>query len=538
MATLQYAAYNYSASAFYSYDKRGNISEIIDNGKTSRYQYDGADRLLCEDNQALGFTKTYEYDANGNILTVKKYAYTTAVSLGTPAETAEYTYGTGARRDRLVSVVRRSGTKIIGNEEISGYDTLGNPCNYMGNVIEWEYGRRMRSCGGITYKYGADGIRTEKTVNGTVHKYYAEGETLHFETRTNAGGGMQRLWYYYDGSGICGVEYNGTVYYFQKNLQGDVTRIYDGNGNLAAQYVYDAWGNHKVLNANGTEMTDESFIGNVNPIRYRGYYYDEETGLYYLQSRYYDPEVGRFINADDVDYIEPETLMGCNLYAYCGNNPVMYVDPTGTIFGFILGAFAIGALIGGGLSYISAYNDGQRGWGLFGAIAGGAIMGGAMGGILALGGAAGLASAGLMSFGVSTGAAFGISLGVGAAAGMVSYSLENGLRTDREWSVGGMFIAGAAGVVKGAVTFGVGFLGGQSGAFDKVALKGLLGKELVKDSVSYGIAKGLLSAAMPGFLRNLFTWTSFYLGETLTKLLFISSVASGSRWIIDKILGL
>ena len=179
------------------------------------------------------------------------------------------------------------------------------------------------------YKYGADGIRTEKTVNGTVHKYYAEGETLHFETRTNAGGGMQKLWYYYDGSGICGVEYNGTVYYFQKNLQGDVTRIYDGNGSLVAQYVYDAWGNHKVLNANGTEMTDEAFIGNVNPIRYRGYYYDEETGLYYLQSRYYDPEVGRFINADDIDYIEPETLMGCNLYAYCGNNPVMYVDPTG-----------------------------------------------------------------------------------------------------------------------------------------------------------------------------------------------------------------
>ena len=134
---------------------------------------------------------------------------------------------------------------------------------------------------------------------------------------------MQRLWYYYDGNGICGIEYNGTVYYFQKNLQGDVTRIYDGNGNLAAQYVYDAWGNHKVLNANGTEITDESFIGNVNPIRYRGYYYDEETGLYYLQSRYYDPEVGRFINADDVAYIRPDVLNGSNLNIYCGNNPIM-----------------------------------------------------------------------------------------------------------------------------------------------------------------------------------------------------------------------
>ena len=344
MANIQYTGKNYSASAVYAYDEKGNVKSVTDGGRYTSYGYDGMSRLTRENNQALGFTKTYEYDANGNILTVKKYAYTTAVSLGTPEETAEYTYGTGARRDRLVSVVRRSGTKIIGNEEISGYDTLGNPCNYMGNVIEWEYGRRMRSCGGITYKYGADGIRTEKTVNGTVHKYYAEGETLHFETRTNAGGGMQRLWYYYDGSGICGIEYNGTVYYFQKNLQGDVTRVYDGNGNLAAQYVYDAWGNHKVLNANGTEITDESFIGNVNPIRYRGYYYDEETGLYYLQSRYYDPEVGRFLNADDIDYADPTAINGLNLYSYCDNDPVNRVDPTGHFWDTILD---IGFLIWG-----------------------------------------------------------------------------------------------------------------------------------------------------------------------------------------------
>ena len=216
----------------------------------------------------------------------------------------------------------------------------------------------------------------------------------------------------------------------------------------------------------------------------------------------------------------------------------MNVDPNGTLFWFFLGAILIGAVIGGTMNGISAYNEGQRGWGLFGAIAGGAVMGGAMGGILALGGVAGLASTGLISFGLSTGAALGVSLGVGAAAGIVSYSLENGLRTDREWSVGGMFTAGIAGLVKGGVTFGIGVIGGKAGAFDKLALKGILGKELVKDSISYGIAKGLLSAAMPSFLRNLFTWSSFYLGETLTKLLFISSVASGARWLIDQIFGL
>ena len=320
------------------------------------------------------------------------------------------------------------------------------------------------------------------------------------------------------------------------------------------KYKYDAWGNHAALYLNKVNdkeqysetdeaAFDENYAKNktlaeLNPFRYRGYYYDEETGFYYLKSRYYDPEVGRFITIDDISYIDTETINGLNLYAYCGNNPVMNVDPNGTFFWFFFAAILIGAVIGGTLNGISAYNAGQRGWGLFGAIAGGAVMGGAMGGILALGGAVGVASAGLMSFGMTASTAFGVSLGIGAAAGMVSYSLENGLRTDREWSVGDMFKAGFAGALKGGATFWIGSLGGKTGAFDKLALKGMLGKELVKDSISYGIAKGLLSAALPSFLRNLFTWSSFYLGETLTKLLFISSVASGTRWLIDQIFGL
>lgn len=119
-------------------------------------------------------------------------------------------------------------------------------------------------------------------------------------------------------------------YYFQKNLQGDVARIFNANGYLVARYVYDAWGNHTVYDANGNINTDENFIGNINPFRYRGYYYDVETGLYYLNTRYYDPFACRFINADDISYIEPETIGGLNLYSYCGNNPVMGVDPNGT----------------------------------------------------------------------------------------------------------------------------------------------------------------------------------------------------------------
>ena len=117
----------------------------------------------------------------------------------------------------------------------------------------------------------------------------------------------------------------------RKNAQGDVIAVTDHNGNVVARYAYDAWGNHKVLNPDGTENQSASFIGNINPIRYRGYYYDKDLGLYWLQTRFYDPETGRFLSPDSVEYIDPETIGGTNLYAYCLINPVMYADPMGTM---------------------------------------------------------------------------------------------------------------------------------------------------------------------------------------------------------------
>ena len=115
---------------------------------------------------------------------------------------------------------------------------------------------------------------------------------------------------------MAGFEYNGQQYYYRKNLQGDIVAICDHCGNLLGEYEYDAWG--KILSQGGSELLT------INPFRYRGYYYDEETGLYYLNSRYYDPETGRFISPDSLKYLEPETCNGLNLYAYCGNNPVVY----------------------------------------------------------------------------------------------------------------------------------------------------------------------------------------------------------------------
>ncbi len=165
--------------------------------------------------------------------------------------------------------------------------------------------------------------------------------------------------------GIAGFRYNNTTYLFRKNIQGDVTHIYTESGTLVGQYAYDAWGNCAILQ-------DTNGIATLNPFRYRGYYFDQENDLYYLQSRYYDPETCRFISPDDISYLDPETIGGLNLYAYCLNNPVMYVDPTGQapwwswfisglqvlagiVLCFVPGTqgIGVGLIVGGGLGLIS-----------------------------------------------------------------------------------------------------------------------------------------------------------------------------------------
>ena len=240
--------------------------------------------------------------------------YTTTGVVGALLHQETYDYEDSNWKDKLTSF---SGQAIT-------YDEIGNPLSYRdGWHFTWKNGRKLataeKSGYTISYEYNADGLRTEKTVNGKTTKYYYEGSKLLGEQKEGV-----NLYYFYDSDGqMMGLRYNDVNYYPIRNLQGDVVALTDYNGSKVVEYVYDSWG--KVENVTGS-LKDT--LGKDNPIRYRGYYYDEETGLYYLQSRYYDPATCRFVNADNITD-SGAGLLANNLFAYVANNPINYGDPTG-----------------------------------------------------------------------------------------------------------------------------------------------------------------------------------------------------------------
>ena len=215
------------------------------------------------------------------------------------------------------------------------YDEIGNPLSYRHYTLTWQNGRQLASLQimqlKINYTYDVDGLRTSKSVPNIdlEHKYYYVGSRLQYEDRGNS----NALWYFYDADGTpSGIRYrnNGGVvsdYYFVCNWRGDVIQIYNTAGELVSTYDYDAWGN---VTAHETDK-DTYGITNINPIRYRGYYYDTETGMYYVNSRYYDPATKRFVNSDDSEIIDGSNahLLENNLFAYCFNNPTNMIDEDG-----------------------------------------------------------------------------------------------------------------------------------------------------------------------------------------------------------------
>ena len=339
----------------YGYDNVGNIESItLPTGEKITYTYDNTSQLIREDNEPLGVSYKYNYDSAGNLTSVEEYTHTEkSIALsGTPTNTHTYSYENSEWGDQLT---KYNGVSLT-------YDRIGNPLTYYNGTsytFTWDEGRQLSSAtlsgSTITYKYNQDGIRVEKVANGVKHTYYLNGTQIEREVQSDATTGdlIIDLRYYYDIMGIAShIEVYGstgtrTKFTLETNIQGDVVAIYTDALTKVASYRYDAWGNCTVLNANGQETTSESFIGNLNPFRYRGYYYDTETGFYYLNSRYYDPQVKRFINADEYA-ATGQGFTGNNMFAYCGNNPVMFIDKNGNLISHpavLGGAIAAGLIV-------------------------------------------------------------------------------------------------------------------------------------------------------------------------------------------------
>ena len=332
------------------YDSNGRLIKILDSGSSTTtraiYGYDQQGQLTSA---TVGGTRyTYTYDTAGNIQSKKVGSTTT-----------NYTYGNSAWRDLLTAY---NGGSIT----YSG----GNPTKYYdGSTFTWTQGRRLATAKvgstNISYTYDMAGVRSSKTVGSTKYDF----TTLSGLVTRQTGGGKTIDFVYDENNQPLAMKYNNTLYYYVLNAQGDVVRIVNSSRSVVASYTYDPWG--KIISSSGT-------LADINPLRYRGYYYDSETGFYYLQSRYYDPEIGRFINADSYASTDATGLLSTNMFAYCENDPVNKSDPSGEAFSLI--TIAVGATVGAlvnaagtALSNVAAGKDWNDGIGL--ALLSGAVFG-------------------------------------------------------------------------------------------------------------------------------------------------------------------
>ena len=283
----------------YEYDKTGNLTAIKKNGTTLHtYTYDSLGQLTSWYNAATDKTVRYGYYKGGNLKNIYD-----------GEDTVSFVYNNGdGIADRL----------MVYDGQLLSYDDIGNPLNFRDGIsMTWKNGRQLATLTNgqtsASYDYNESGIRNKKTVNGITTTYQLDGSKIVSENRN----GTVQSYFYDENGSVLGIVYGGENYYFRKNFRNDVLAILNASGEVVVEYSYDPWGN--ILAVTGTLA---STLGADNPFRYRGYYYDTESCFYYLNSRYYDAKVCRFVNADAV-------LATNGLYTYCINNPVNYVDTDG-----------------------------------------------------------------------------------------------------------------------------------------------------------------------------------------------------------------
>ena len=340
----------------YQYTPGGNLLSIENEGKTITYHYDELHRLIREDNPYMNQTYTFQYDGAGNILSKKEYAYSLQSHLSQPNQIYTYLYQNTQWKDQLTKITTNDSSYTI------TYDTMGYPTSIANHTLTWNKKGTLYKWDQTTYEYNIENQLIRKVGNGITTNYYAINHKIH---QINIGTNILKFFYALDK--LVYFTYNGTRYFYVFNAQNDITHLVDDTGTVVASYIYDAWGNHQVFDASGIENTSADFIGNINPYRYRGYLYDTDSGLYYCNARYYSPDLCRWISPDSIEYLDSNTIGGLNLYCYCMNDPINYMDPSGH-FGIgltLLIATGVGLAFGFGIEVAKqAYNGGDWNWDL------------------------------------------------------------------------------------------------------------------------------------------------------------------------------
>lgn len=304
---------------YYLNDKNFICAIESENSIDVQYFYDKQGQLIRENNFLTNESTVYEYDIKDNLINKVVYSCLKEnVSNTSPKKNTKYTYDDDNR------ILSYDGKPME-------YDEFGNISKYLDYLsIKWKNGKISEITspnGNIKYNYDDKGNRISKSVNGIVTKFnFTKKEA--FQTVDD----KVFRWYLSNEKSNKHFSFDGKDYSYICNAQGDIIAIADDKDRLVANYTYDTWGQLlSIHDENGKDITNDlNHIGNINPLRYRGYYYDSETGFYYLNSRYYDPKIGRFLTADNKNYLVNNNIeIPNNLYIYCMNNPVNMVDHDG-----------------------------------------------------------------------------------------------------------------------------------------------------------------------------------------------------------------